>query len=744
MDPLSVAASIMGVLAVAAKVTKTLTDFIRKNADAPDAAHSIVADSQELIICLAQLSPLLQGRSNNAELNNRKAAISVEQLIMVTTSCVMAFSELERSLDSFALDQPLSILARMRWAKEESKIGNLLSRVRASTSSLNLFLTIMTCTSVDEIQSSIGHLTTVMHEVLKRNEEIGRRLNKIETGVTSLSRPTASRVKTWPEARDDAFTVDPPCVDEKRYSEPSSPAPGPFQISNSHLDAELRSSRVYARAIHRHWLSSLPTISEHTNTWSCLSGLSLAQISDISIVSLPLSPSELWNPQPYIGFDVSNDQQAEIIFRAIPPPVNNARSSTGTDNTTSAEIEPTFIRGSKWSNTSSTISVETKTSPAHRFTLPRMKLASFRPQSIISFRRRAASIPNTATDPSLVSDNVESRLASRVQQPTKIWLAGSGESGKSTIMKQMRISYADGFSVVEREQAHQTIFSNLLGAFKYLIAEMIDMRMVYKSRESILHKNLIQGANTYTINQDYLVAMKGLWAEESMQHILVRGKGYALYDNLEYFMSRIDQIFSECRVTCDEDILRARLVDSGISKDVFNVHGRPYQLFDASGDRSQRGKWKWLLAEENPHGIVFVASLSAYNSCLLEDTTVNQFDETTELFKFIVERPETLNVPIIILLNKTDSFKARIGRTVKNQWPDYMEAEGRSYDAMLNFLRNKLLSANECRSDIHVFSLCALDLKQVTKTMQKVFTIVEEARCKRGSLPGFAFTSYES
>ena len=144
MDPLSVAASITGVLALAAKVTQVLADFIKKNTNAPNAAHSIVAESQELIICLAQLSPLIQARSNNEELNSRKAAISVEQLIIVISSCVMAFSELERSLDSFDLDQPLSRIARMKWAKEESKIAALLSRLRASTRSLNLFLTIMT------------------------------------------------------------------------------------------------------------------------------------------------------------------------------------------------------------------------------------------------------------------------------------------------------------------------------------------------------------------------------------------------------------------------------------------------------------------------------------------------------------------------------------------------------------------------------------------------------------------------
>ena len=119
------------------------------------------------------------------------------------------------------------------------------------------------------------------------------------------------------------------------------------------------------------------------------------------------------------------------------------------------------------------------------------------------------------------------------------------------------------------------------------------------------------------------MAMKALWGDGSIQRILGRGRGYALYDNLEYFMARIDQVSSEYYIPCEEDLLRARLVDIGISKNVFDVHGHGYQFVDVSGHRSQRAqKWKMVLEEERPDCIIFVASLSGYNSCLLEDTTV--------------------------------------------------------------------------------------------------------------------------
>lgn len=55
---------------------------------------------------------------------------------------------------------------------------------------------------------------------------------------------------------------------------------------------------------------------------------------------------------------------------------------------------------------------------------------------------------------------------------------GAGESGKSTIIKQMRIIHSGGFPEDERSQTRAVIYSNLLIAFKVLLdimnAEDID------------------------------------------------------------------------------------------------------------------------------------------------------------------------------------------------------------------------------------------------------------------------------
>ena len=61
---------------------------------------------------------------------------------------------------------------------------------------------------------------------------------------------------------------------------------------------------------------------------------------------------------------------------------------------------------------------------------------------------------------------------------------GAGESGKSTILKQMRIIYAEGFHLEERKEVRQVIFSNMIVAFKIIAEEMRELGVDYQNSES--------------------------------------------------------------------------------------------------------------------------------------------------------------------------------------------------------------------------------------------------------------------
>jgi guanine nucleotide-binding protein subunit alpha len=71
--------------------------------------------------------------------------------------------------------------------------------------------------------------------------------------------------------------------------------------------------------------------------------------------------------------------------------------------------------------------------------------------------------------------------------------SGAGESGKSTIMKQMRIIHSGGFAVDERRHTRAIIYSNLIIAFKVLVDIMQAQNIEFENATSkVKHTNFIE------------------------------------------------------------------------------------------------------------------------------------------------------------------------------------------------------------------------------------------------------------
>ena len=140
MDPLSVTASITGIIVVATKLCDGITTLIKKERNAPPSMSALRHEVSDLSVCLVQIQPFIQNDQSTPR--SRRAAITVELVIVITTSCVVNLAKLEEILDSFRIDQPLATFDRMRWIKREPEINELMARVQASKVSLILILII--------------------------------------------------------------------------------------------------------------------------------------------------------------------------------------------------------------------------------------------------------------------------------------------------------------------------------------------------------------------------------------------------------------------------------------------------------------------------------------------------------------------------------------------------------------------------------------------------------------------------
>ena len=141
MDPLSVTASIVGILAAAAQVSSVLSTFVRNTKAAPKLAQAVLVEVNGLSAVLSQLQTYLLGTASSSK--SRASLILVEQVIVTLTECVTTFSELEDVLGTGRAENDFGILDRVKWAMRDSKVSDIQRRLYSNKTSLTLMLTIL-------------------------------------------------------------------------------------------------------------------------------------------------------------------------------------------------------------------------------------------------------------------------------------------------------------------------------------------------------------------------------------------------------------------------------------------------------------------------------------------------------------------------------------------------------------------------------------------------------------------------
>lgn len=116
-----------------------------------------------------------------------------------------------------------------------------------------------------------------------------------------------------------------------------------------------------------------------------------------------------------------------------------------------------------------------------------------------------------------------------------ISILGAGESGKSTIIKQMKLIHDGGFTKEQKELHKEIIFNNTLQSMLVILEAMNNLDIKLGNAESEAHSALVM---RYQSHIDHLVmpqglaeAIKILWSDEGVQEAFSRKNEYQLNDS---------------------------------------------------------------------------------------------------------------------------------------------------------------------------------------------------------------------
>ena len=115
-------------------------------------------------------------------------------------------------------------------------------------------------------------------------------------------------------------------------------------------------------------------------------------------------------------------------------------------------------------------------------------------------------------------------------------IIGSGESGKSTIVKQMKIIHQNGYTQEELSLYRLTIYKNLIDCMKALIGAMRQFE-IEPTDEKV--KEVIEYVSEYNVDPDPDVtldpkvadAVTAIWTDQSAEKTMERQSEFYMMDS---------------------------------------------------------------------------------------------------------------------------------------------------------------------------------------------------------------------
>lgn len=321
-----------------------------------------------------------------------------------------------------------------------------------------------------------------------------------------------------------------------------------------------------------------------------------------------------------------------------------------------------------------------------------------------------------------------SRMEAAERDKVKLLLLGAGESGKSTIFRQMKILYGKPFSPEEEGKSIAPVVQNNVLCFLKSLCDQLRRRgrvdeLSSETRAAFTTIDAMEDDSM--LSTQHYAPFQTFWSDAIVQEVWNRRSDFHIIESTAKFLEEqnLSRLCSDSYVASQEDLLLTRIRTSGIVEEEFVIDGVAFAIYDVGGQRNERKKW--IHCFDCVTAVIFVAGLSEYDQKLYEDTSTNRMMEALELFKEVVNNQYFLESSMIIFLNKLDLFIPKLQRIdIKEtfeplyleKYPDGQAFNGDPGNHEHGFLYFKDLFLSQCRvpnKTIYCHATCATDTENV-------------------------------
>ncbi|KAF9096048.1 guanine nucleotide-binding protein subunit alpha [Mortierella sp. GBA35] len=369
---------------------------------------------------------------------------------------------------------------------------------------------------------------------------------------------------------------------------------------------------------------------------------------------------------------------------------------------------------------------------------------------------RKAKAVSDAIDKALKAD--KERL--QRERSAKLLILGPSETGKTTVLKQLKLLYGRKGLDVERQTYRRVVHLNAMKAIQALSYGLQKCNIPLKKAENIVHLETVMRLETtlkrYSITSigftnpaiprkitdakaetdmflDMVPAIKALWADDGIQETYRVGTNIGVQDSAQYFLDSVDRIADPNYVPTDDDILQARVRTLAVSEHYFNIDNVLYKIYDVGGQKSLRKYWAPYF--DDVDGIIFMAALSSFDQCCEEDERMNRMKECVVLFNSIANHKLFAETAFILFMNKIDVFQRKLdaGSQVNVHFPEYDGPN--DYATASAFLHSRFLQqCKDTAKQIYTHFTHATDTNQMRVIVVAVNSIVQRMNLRSSGL----------
>lgn len=318
-----------------------------------------------------------------------------------------------------------------------------------------------------------------------------------------------------------------------------------------------------------------------------------------------------------------------------------------------------------------------------------------------------------------LSKDLEKQMANDFQKEAhkiKLLLLGAGESGKSTIFKQMKVLYGQPLTEDERKHFTQIVYTNVIMIIKALAnqVEKYGLKAELSPELQTSFAAVLALSEYDTITPEVAAHIKALWQSPVFQQVWARRSEFQVVESHKVYLEEIDRIGAADYLATQNDILLTRVRTSGIVTERYIIDQTEFEMYDVGGQRNERKKW--IHCFESVTAVIFVAALSEFDQSLYEDSTTNRMVEAIQLFEDVCNKSHFEKSSMILFLNKQDLFAEKVARVNIKDVDAFSDYAGKPHDEEdgIEYFVQKFRSVNANRDrEIYHHTTCATDTENV-------------------------------